>query len=78
MDFLITALNVTLCMGLFGGGFFAGWKMRDAVLRVREPSAESPGEEEARRTAAAEEAYQKMMDYSVETAYGLNRKDISA
>ena len=75
MDFLMTALAVTLCMGLFGGGFFAGWKARDAVLRTREPSAKSPGEEEARRTAAEEEAYQKLMGYSVETAYGMNKKE---
>ena len=71
MNFRMTALGVVLCLGLFGGGFLTGWKVRDAL----EPSVKSPGEEEARRTAAEEEAYQKMMGYSVETAYGLNKKE---
>ena len=74
MDFLVITLSVTLCMALFGGGFFAGWKIHGAVSRTREPSVKSPGEEEARRTAETAEAYQKLMDYSVETAYGLNKK----
>ncbi len=68
MDFFITSASVTLCFALFGGGFFLGWKIRG----TREPSVKNPGEEEARRIAAEEEAYQKMMGYSVETAYGLN------
>lgn len=54
---------------LLGGGFFAGWKVRGA----REPSADNPDRQEIQRAAAEQDAFKKMMDYSVETAYGLNR-----
>lgn len=72
-DSLIATLIVTLQFALVGAGFFAGWKVRGATLQTKEPSAERPDEEEARRAQEREEAFQKMMGYSVETAYGLNK-----
>ena len=74
MGFLTGMAGAALCMVLFGGGFLAGWKVRDALLRMREPSAQSPDDKETRRIKAETEAYQNMMNYSVETAYGLNKK----
>ena len=75
MDFL-TGLGVEVVgLLLIGAGFLAGWKVRDA----REPSTASPEEEEKRRAEEEEAAFQKMMNYSTETAYGLNkRKGIDA
>ena len=61
-------------MALFGGGFLAGWKARGAMSRAKEPSEESPDERETRRAEAEDDAFQKLMSYSVETAYGLNRE----
>ena len=74
MDVLIAMLSATLGIVLFGGGFLAGWKARGVMSRTKEPSAESPDEEEARRAEAENEAFRKLMGYSAETAYGLNRE----
>lgn len=74
MDFLIAMVSATLGAAFFGGGFLAGWKARDAMSRTKGPSAESPDENETRRAEAENEAFRKLMGYSVETAYGLNRE----
>ncbi|MBQ6206032.1 MAG: hypothetical protein IJK52_03020 [Oscillospiraceae bacterium] len=75
MDFLTGLLIELAGLAGIGVGFVLGWKVRGAVFRAREPSVESPDEEEARRMEAEQAAFKKMMDYSVETAYGLNRAE---
>lgn len=74
MDF-VTGLIIEAAALLFlGVGFLAGWKARGAALRQSGVSAKSPDAEEARKLEAEQEAFQKMMGYSVETAYGLNKE----
>ena len=75
MDFLIAMISATLGAALFGGGFLAGWKAHGAMSQAKEASAESPDERERLRAESENEAFQKLMAYSVETAYGLNRQE---
>lgn len=75
MDFLTGLMIEAVGLLLLVGGFLAGWKARGAALREGGVSAKSPDAEEARKLEAEQEAFQKMMGYSVETAYGLNKEE---
>jgi hypothetical protein len=67
------ALGVLVVLGLLALGFFMGWKAR--VLWVRHTHravSEEISEQERRELRAHQKAFDGLMSYNVETAYGMN------
>ena len=69
---LYGALGVLLVLGLFGLGFFMGWKGRMFWQKhTAKAVATELSEQERRELRAEQEAFRQVLNYNVDTAYGL-------
>ena len=70
MDILYGALGafVVLLAAALGGGI--GWKLRDILGRHR--AAQTENDEERHRVMEEQRAFEHMLHYNMDTAYGLN------
>lgn len=67
------ALGVLLVLGLIALGFFMGWKARVLwVQHTHRAVAAELTEQEKRDLKAEQKAFDGLMNYNVETAYGMN------
>ena len=72
-EVLFGALGALAALGLLGGGFCLGWKVRRwAALRSVEKEEKQSELEERRRMIAEQKAFRQMLNYNTETAYGMN------
>jgi len=68
------ALGAAVALLLPALGFFAGWKAHGAWRRnSARAAAEEASEEERRQLIEEQKAFGDLMNYSAETAYGMNR-----
>ena len=67
MEFLLGMLGALAVMGAFGLGAAMGRRSRTAAGLTM------PSEEETRRIRDQQQAFQRLQNYTVEDAYGLNR-----
>lgn len=73
-NIIFGALGVLLVLGLLALGFFMGWRGHVLWLRhTRTAVAKEMTEQEKRAYEAQQRAFEGLMNYSAETAYGLNR-----
>ena len=71
---ILGALGVLLVLLLLAIGFFMGWRAR--VLWVRHTHravAEELTEQEKRALKAEQKAFDGLLNYNMETAYGMNK-----
>lgn len=67
------ALGVLLVLGLIALGFFIGWRSRVLwVQHTHRAVTEELTEQERRELHAQQKAFDGLMSYNAETAYGLN------
>lgn len=70
---LYGALGTLGVLALIALGFLAGWKARVSWQKhTRRAVAEEASEDERRAILAEQKAFEGMLNYSTETAYGLN------
>lgn len=74
MNFIFGALGVLLVLGLLALGFFIGWKAR-ILWRTHTTRAVRQELTEQERLAfeAQQKAFDDLLSYNVETAYGMNK-----
>lgn len=74
MNFIFGALGVLLVLGLLALGFFMGWKAR-ILWRTHTTRAVKQELTEQERLAfeAQQKAFDDLLSYNVETAYGMNK-----
>ena len=73
MNFIYGVLGTVLVLAVFGAGFFAGWKTNGKVGAERaEVHAETPSERERRELIEEQKAFQQLLSYNINDAYGLN------
>lgn len=66
------AVGTLAVLGLLAGGFFIGWKANTAFVKnSRQRAAEEATEEQKRAVLAQQQAFENMLSYNVDTAYGL-------
>lgn len=68
MNFLIGFIGAILCIGLFSGGIYTGLKL---YPRLHKQEREELTEEEHKKLVEQQQAFQQLMNYSVEDAYGI-------
>lgn len=54
-------------------GFLAGWKANEVFAAQKRPAAEEVTEEQRRHLLAQQQAFEEMLHYNQDTAYGANR-----
>lgn len=70
---LYGAVGVIVVLLLLCFGFLLGWKARVAwVKHTRRAAADEATEEELRNLKAEQKAFEGMLNYNLETAYGMN------
>lgn len=71
---LCGALGVLIVLGLFAVGLLAGWKVH-AVWREHacKSVAEEATEEQRKQLEAEQRAFEGMLNYNIEQAYGMSR-----
>jgi len=68
------ALGVLAVLGLLALGFFMGWKARVLWVKHTVQAVRAEVTEQERRALEAEQkAFDGLMNYNMETAYGMNR-----
>lgn len=72
-SFLLGAAGAAGALLTFGVGTFAGWSVRKRIVQ-RRGTPPSPAEEETRRLREDQEAFQRLLNYNMEDAYGLGDK----
>ena len=74
INFIFGALGVLLVLGLLALGFFIGWKAR-ILWRTHTTRAVRQELTEQERLAfeAQQKAFDDLLSYNVETAYGMNK-----
>lgn len=70
MEFLIGFAGALFAVGIFLSGAVLGQRLLKARQRG---SCETPDPEETRALQEAEEAYERLINYNVEDAYGLKQ-----
>jgi len=74
MEFFLGFAGSLVLLLLVGGGFVLGWKLKDRESRRRYTvTADAPAEDERRRLKAQQAAFNELQNYSIETAYGMNK-----
>jgi predicted negative regulator of RcsB-dependent stress response len=68
INFLIGAAGMLAVLGLLVLGAFFGWKARE---RFQAKAVQEVSEAERRRFEAEQQAFESMLNYNVDTAYGL-------
>ncbi len=66
----VGALSVLVLLML---GFIAGWKANETYAAQKRPAAEEVTEEQRRRLIAQQQAFEEMLHYNQDTAYGAGR-----
>lgn len=70
---LYGALGTIGVLALMALGFWAGWKARIAwTEHTRQAAVSEATEEERRQLRAEQKAFEGMLNYNPETAYGMN------
>lgn len=68
------ALGMLAVLGLLVGGAAIGWRARGAWQeRARQAVAKEATEEERRQLMEQQRAFEGMLNYNVEQAYGMNK-----
>lgn len=76
MDFIFGFIGALLAIALFAGGVFCGWRLKVAdQKRERVITAQELNEKERQMLKEQQEAFNRLQNYTVEDAYGLNRQD---
>ena len=71
---LYGAAGVLLVLALLATGALVGWKANNAVSRYsKKRAAEELTEEQRRQFVAQQQAFEDMLHYNQDTAYGTNR-----
>lgn len=66
------AVGTLAVLSLLSLGFFIGWKANDAfVKQSRLRAAEEATEDQKRMLLAQQQAFESMLNYNIETAYGM-------
>ena len=70
-------VDVVLGMVLVALGGLAGWFLRGIEERAKRlsPEPETPGTQEVQRMQAERQAFEALMGYNAETAYGMQDKE---
>ena len=72
MYVLYGAAGMLLVLALVAGGFAAGWQARKAwQAHTRKAADHEATEEERRAILAQQKAFESMLNYNAETAYGM-------
>ena len=68
MYFVIGFFGALTCLGVFGLGVAAGWKLRNGgASALPAPEGASGGDEQ--------DAFRRLQNYSAEDAYGINQEE---
>ena len=71
---LYGALGMLLALGFLACGTFAGWKLRGSWQEhTKKVVAEEATEEERKRLVEEQHAFESMLNYNPEQAYGMNK-----
>lgn len=70
MEFLMGAVGALVCMAFAMGGFCAAWRL---YPRLHTAAPEALTTEQRQQLKEQQEAFQTLLNYSVEDAYGMNR-----
>ena len=71
---LLGVLGAVLALGLVAGGFAAGWKMNNFCReKTVAAAAEALTEQEKQRLKEDQEAFQELLNYNADKAYGLDK-----
>ena len=74
ISFIYGILGALAVMVLFAGGVVTGWRLRDKTAELQHHEAETKyTEQQLKSMRQMDEALNKMMEYSADTAYGLDR-----
>lgn len=66
------AVGTLAVLGLLACGIFIGWKANDAFAKhSRQKAAEEATEEQKRMLMAQQQAFEEMLGYNADTAYGV-------
>lgn len=66
------AVGTLAVLGLLACGFLIGWKANTAFVRhSRRRAEEEITEEQKREFAAQQQAFESMLSYNIDTAYGM-------
>ena len=69
-------LGAVLALGLFAGGFVAGWKVNNLCRKKSvAAAAEALTEEEKRKLREEQLAFQQLLNYNADMAYGLSENN---
>lgn len=71
MEFLMGAAGAAAALALFGAGVWVGSRRRPGCAEEK-PEAAAPDAALAERMQAEQAAFESMMHYNQETAYGMN------
>lgn len=69
LNVLLGAAGTLAVLGLLFLGAFLGWKARE---RFQKETVQELDEETCRRFEAEQQAFEDMLNYNIDTAYGLN------
>jgi hypothetical protein len=73
-NFIFGAVGALSVMVLIAIGIFIGWKANNAFrLHSTRVAAEEASEEERRQLLAEQKAFDSMLNYNQDTAYGMNK-----
>lgn len=73
MNIVFGAVGVLAVLGLLALGFFMGWTGRQKwTQHTARAAAQEASEQEKREAEAFNRAFDQMMHYNAETAYGVN------
>ena len=73
-NFIFGAVGAVTVVALIALGVFIGWKANNAFrAHSNRVAAEEASEEERRQLIADQRAFESMLSYNQDTAYGLNK-----
>ena len=73
-NFILGAVGALVVVALIAIGVFVGWQANNAFrAHSTRVAAEEASEEERRQLLAEQRAFESMLNYNQDTAYGLNK-----
>lgn len=73
-NFILGAVGALVVMALIAVGVIVGWQANNAFrAHSTRKAAEDASEEERRQLLAEQRAFESMLNYNQDTAYGLNK-----
>lgn len=74
ISFIYGILGAVAVLGLFAAGAVVGWRLRGKTAELQHHEAETKyTEKQLKSMRQMDEALNNMMEYSAETAYGMDR-----